>query len=290
MSKEDEIKKIIDYVGQAVWTGKHNDSEGYIIDLENINDLIEITGTIEEPTNECFTVETHFIVDKNKSSKEQAIKKYLEMGKPYVFNRIEYKNLIKLPDHTQKLFLDNLLEIEDKIGKTKHSKLGANDTRVVLFKKENDKKKIYSELETIEKEYINISAKKETNIITINESIEKIKKNNEIFRPINIINKVLGRTENQEELKSNAVKLEKENLKLTEQIFEKLIQKNDLKQKLKELELEVSVLREQYQAEDKNIEKETDILKEKNMLFKVFKIDLEESQEIEINEIQEESE
>lgn len=74
MSKEDEIKKIIDYVGQAVWTGKHNDSEGYIIDLENINDLIEITGTIEEPTNECFTVETHFIVDKINQAKSKQLK------------------------------------------------------------------------------------------------------------------------------------------------------------------------------------------------------------------------
>lgn len=87
------------------------------------------------------------------------------MGKPYVFNRIEYKNLIKLPDHTQKLFLDNLLEIEDKIGKTKHSKLGANDTRVVLFKKENDKKKYIRSLKQLKKNILIYRLKKKLTLL-----------------------------------------------------------------------------------------------------------------------------
>ena len=67
--------------------------------------------------------------------------------------------------------------------------------------------------------------KKEENIKTINKYVDKLKRNNGFFRPINILNRILSRTEIEEQnqfYKSEAVRLEKENIKNTELIFEKI--------------------------------------------------------------------
>ena len=83
--------------------------------------------------------------------------------------------------------------------------------------------------------------------------------------------------------------MEKENIKNTELIFEKLFHKNDLNKQITEIEKEVKELREQYELENKDQIKESDILKEKNMLFRIFGIDKIEDIYIE-NEIEEQSE
>lgn len=65
--------------------------------------------------------------------------------------------------------------------------------------------------------------------------------------------------------------------------------KNELNKQIQSIEKEVDKLREQYKLEDEAKEKETDMLKEKNMLFKVFGIDV-ENESIKENEIQIEQE
>lgn len=65
--------------------------------------------------------------------------------------------------------------------------------------------------------------------------------------------------------------------------------KNDLNKQINEVEKEVKELRKQYELEDKEQVKESDILKEKNMLFKVFDIDKVE-EHIKESEIQVEQE
>ena len=89
--------------------------------------------------------------------------------------------------------------------------------------------------------------------------------------------------------KNEAVRLERENIKITELIFEKMFCKNDLNKQINEVEKEVKELRKQYELEDKEQVKESDILKEKNMLFKVFDIDKVE-EHIKESEIQVEQE
>ena len=85
--------------------------------------------------------------------------------------------------------------------------------------------------------------------------------------------------------------LEKENINKTAEAFEKLLQKNDVNKKIKDIEKEVESLRNQYKSENNIDEKRTELLKEKNMLFKVFYIDIENDHtKEEIKEIQEESE
>ena len=70
------------------------------------------------------------------------------------------------------------------------------------------------------------------------------------------------------------------------------MQKNDLNKKIKEVEVEVEHLRSEYKFESNIDEKKTELLKEKNMLFKVFYIDVENdyTKTNEIEEIEEESE
>ena len=68
--------------------------------------------------------------------------------------------------------------------------------------------------------------------------------------------------------------------------------KNDLNKEIQKVEKEVKGLRKQYELENKEQINETEILKEKNMLFKIFGIDkMEEiSNEKEITEIEEPNE
>ena len=51
VSKEQEIKNIIEHIEEAVWNGRHNDSLGYVIDLSNVNNKIEISADIVEPVH-----------------------------------------------------------------------------------------------------------------------------------------------------------------------------------------------------------------------------------------------
>lgn len=293
ISREQEIKNIISYIEEAVWNGKNNDSRGYVIDLSNTNNKIEIWAEIIEPSHEVFSTEAYFKVGDKPRSEEEVIKQYNDMDKPYIFNLIEFNNLIKLPEATQKMFINNLLELETKLDKIRNNGIGANSVRVQLFKKQTEKDKLYEEKQKIEEEYIKIAEKKEENIKIINKYVDKLKRNNEFFRPINIFNRLLSRTETEEQnqfYKSEAVKLEKENIKNTELIFEKMFYKNDLNKKIQEVEKEVTELREQYELEDKDQLKESDILKEKNMLFKMFGIDRINEPTKELEEIEEPNE
>ena len=78
-------------------------------------------------------------------------------------------------------------------------------------------------------------------------------------------------------------------MKNTELIFDKMFLKNDLNKQIQEVEKEVEELRKQYDLENKEEIKESDILKEKNMLFKVFRIDIED-EPVKNSEIQIEAE
>lgn len=82
--KEQEIKNVISHIEEAVWNGRHNDSRGYVIDLSNINNKIEISADIIEPVHESFTTEPHFKIGTEPGNMEQAISKYIEMKKPYI--------------------------------------------------------------------------------------------------------------------------------------------------------------------------------------------------------------
>ena len=295
VSKEQEIRNVINHIEEAVWNGRHIDSIGYVMDLNNIDNKIEISADIIEPVHESFTTEPYFKFNNEAVDMQEAINKYIEMDKPYIFNQIEYNNLLKLPEETQKIFVKNLLEIETKLENVKNNGIGANSVRVQLFKKENEKEKLYTEKQKIEKEYIEISEKKEQNVKEINKYVEKIKSSHSFFNPINIINRIFARQEIEEQnkfYKSEAIRLEKENIKNTELIFEKMFYKNDLNKEIQKVEKEVKRLRKQYELENKEQINETEILKEKNMLFKIFEIDkMEEiSNEKEITEIEEPNE
>lgn len=294
VSKEQEIKNVISHIEEAVWNGRHNASKGYVVDLSDINNKIEIWADIIEPVHESFSTEAYFKIGNKPVNEDEVIKQYTDMDKPYIFNLLEFDNLSKLPEETQKMFLNNLLELETKLDNIKNNEIGADSVRVQLFKKQNEKDKLYEERKRVEQEYIEISEKKEQNIKNINKYVDKLKRNSEFFRPINIINRLLSKQETEEQnkfYKSEAVKLEKENIKNTELIFEKMFYKNDLNKQIQNLEKEVKELRKQYDLEDKEQIKETDILKEKNMLFKMFGIDRieEPTQEKELDEIEEEN-
>lgn len=292
ISKEQEIKNVINHIEEAVWNGRHNDSKGYIIDLSNTDNKIEISATIEEPVHESFTTEPHFKIGKELGNMEQAISKYIEMKKPYIFNLVEYNNLSKLSEETQKMFIDNLLEIEEKLETLNSKDIGADSVRVKLFKKEIEKERLDKEKQELEKEYTEISERKEQNSKSINNYVEKLKRNNVFFNPINIFNKVFSKHKIEQQnqfYKKEAVRLEKENMKNTELIFDKMFLKNDLNKQIQEVEKEVEKLRKQYDLESKEEIKESDILKEKNMLFKVFRIDIED-EPVKNSEIQIEAE
>lgn len=292
MNREQELNQISNQIKQAIWNEEKQNSEGYIIDLSNAKDIIKITGTIEEIVHEDFRPEAHYFIEKEEVQFGRALEQYKKMQEPYVFNIKEYNNLIKLPEHTRNMFLQALLEVENKLEGIGEGK--TSDIRFRLFKKENEKKKLYADREILEQEYIDISEKKEQNNKEINEYLTKIKKNSK-FVPINIINKLFNKKDSNElnELYKNKARiLEKENIDKTAEAFEKLLQKNDLNKKIKEVEAEVELLRSEYKFESNIDEKKTELLKEKNMLFKVFYIDVENdyTKANEIEEIEEESE
>lgn len=292
MNKEQELNQISNKIKQSIWNEDKQNSEGYIIDLSQANIIINITGTIEEVSQEDFRPESHYFINKEEVQFEKALERYEKMQEPYVFNLKEYNNLMKLPEHTRDIFFQALLEVENKIDDVGEVKTG--DIRFRLFKKENEKKKLYIEKETIEKEYIEISERKEQNNKEIKEYLSKIKNNSKLL-PINIINKIFNRKDSNELnefYKNKARALEKENIDKTAEAFEKLLQKNDVNKRIKVVENEVESLRSQYKAETNIDEKKTELLKEKNMLFKVFYIDVENdyAKENEIEEIEEESE
>lgn len=293
VNKEQEIKNVIGYIEQSVWNGRDNTSKGYVIDLSNTSNKIEIWAEIVEKTHESFSTEAYFKIENKLSNEEEAIKQYTNMKKPYIFNLAEFNNLSKLPEETQKMFINNLLELETKLDGIQNNSLNADSTRVKLFKKQNEKDKLYKEKQKTEKEYKELVEKKEENIKNINKYVDELKRNNEFFRPINILNRLLRKeTEEQNKFyKSEAVKLEKENIKNTELIFEKMFYKNDLNKQIQEVEKEINGLRKKYELEDKEQVKETDLLKEKNMLFKMFEIDkiIEPTKE-ELDEIKEQNE
>lgn len=292
MNKEQELNQISNKIKQSIWNEDKQNSEGYIVDLSQTNITINITGTIEEVSQEDFRPESHYFINKEEVQFEKALEQYEKMQEPYVFNLKEYNNLMKLPEHTRDMFFKGLLEVENKLDDIWEGK--TSDIRFRLFKKENEKKKLYIEKEIIEKEYIEISEKKEQNNKEINEYLSKIKNNSKLL-PINIINKIFNKKDSNElnEFYRNKARvLEKENIDKTAEAFEKLLQKNDVNKKIKVVENEVESLRSQYKAETNIDEKKTELLKEKNMLFKVFYIDVENdyTKENEIEEIEEESE
>lgn len=193
VSREQEIKNVISHIEEAVWNGRHNDSKGYVIDLSNTTNKIEIWADIIEPVYESFSTEAYFKIGDKPGTKEDIVNTYIEMKNPYIFNLNEYNNLLKLPEETQKMFMSNLLEIETKLENIKNNGIGANSVRVQLFKKENEKEKLYADKQSIENEYIDISQKKEKNTKNINEYVEKLKRNNNLFNPISIVNRVFSK-------------------------------------------------------------------------------------------------
>lgn len=293
MNRLTELNQISNSIEQAIWNEKREDSQAHIVDLANPENIIKMIAIIEEVVHEDFRSQSHYYIDKEEVQLEKALEQYEKMKAPYAFNLTEYNNLIKLPEHTQSLFFRNLLEIENKLETIEKNESNTSDLRFKLFKMENEKKKLYVDKEKLEKEYVEISEKKEQNNKEINEYIGKIKKSSKLL-PINFINKVFNKKETSElnELyKSKAVMLEKENIDKTAEAFEKLLQKNDVNKKIKDIEKEVESLRNQYKSENNIDEKRTELLKEKNMLFKVFYIDIENDHtKEEIKEIQEESE
>lgn len=292
MNREQELNQISNMVKQAIWNDEKENSQGYIVDLSNTGNMINITATIEEVTNEEFRPEAHYFIGNDEIQFEKALEQYKKMGEPYVFNLKEYNNLMKLPEHTRNVFYQGLCDVEKKLANIKVEK--TSEIRFRLFKKENEKKKLYTNKKILENEYIEISEKKEQNNKEINEYLNKIKENNRLI-PINIINKIFNKKEANElnELyKNKAMVLEKENIDKTAEAFEKLMQKNDINKKIKDVEKEVEELRQQYEAEKNLDEKKMELLKEKFVLFRVFYIDAENdyTRENEIDEMEEESE
>ena len=51
VSREQEIKNVISHIEEAVWNGRHNDSKGYVVDLSNTINKIEIWAEIIEPVH-----------------------------------------------------------------------------------------------------------------------------------------------------------------------------------------------------------------------------------------------
>ena len=72
------------------------------------------------------------------------------------------------------MFFRNLLEIENKLETIEKNESNTSDLRFKLFKMENEKKKLYVDKEKLEKEYVEISEKKEQNNKEINEYIGDI--------------------------------------------------------------------------------------------------------------------
>lgn len=290
MDRKDKLNTISDAVTQAVWNNEENNSMGYIIDLKNPSNVIIVTATIEEKVHELFEPESHYSINNEGVNFDKALKQYEEMANPYVFNKLEYSNLEKLPEETKRVFYNNLIEIEKRLADIEHQESKTSDLRFRLFKMENEKKKLYSEKETVEKEYVEISERKEENKKNIDEYLEKIRKNNRLL-PLTIINKLLNRNqvkELNETYKSKAVALEKENIENTAVAFDKLLYKNELGKKIQDIERTVESLRKEYKLEGNRDEKRTEILKEKNMLFKVFYIDIDnvKVQEKEFSELE----
>ena len=151
VNKEQEIKNVIGYIEQSVWNGRDNTSKGYVIDLSNTSNKIEIWAEIVEKTHESFSTEAYFKIENKLSNEEEAIKQYTNMKKPYIFNLTEFNNLSKLPEETQKMFINNLLELETKLDGIQNNSLNADSTRVKLFKKQNEKDKLYKEKQKTEK-------------------------------------------------------------------------------------------------------------------------------------------
>lgn len=291
MSRKDELDKISETVRQAVWNNEENNSRGYIIDLKNPNNVITVTATVEEKVHELFEPESHYGFNSESVNFDKAVEKYEKMENPYVFNKLEYSNLEKLPGETRIVFYNNLIDIEKRLADIEHQESKTSDLRFRLFKMENEKKKLYLEKENVEKEYIEISERKEENKKNIDEYLNKVRKNNSLL-PITIINKILNKNqvkELNETYKSKAVALEKENIENTAVAFDKLLYKNELGKKIQDIERNVESLRKEYKLEDNRDEKRTEILKEKNMLFKVFYIDVENvnTREKEIDEREE---
>lgn len=293
MNKEDELHRIAIAIERAVWNNDENNSKGYIVDLKNPQNIIEVTATIEEKVHELFEPEAHYRLNNESMSFDKALEQYQKMNNPYIFNKLEYNNLDKLQENTKNVFYNNLIDIEKRLIEIENQESKTSELRFKIFKMENEKKQLYSEKEIVEKEYFEISQKKEENKKNIDEYIEKIKKNNKLL-PMSIINKILNRnqvSELNETYKSKAGALEKANIENTAVAFDKLLYKNELEKKIKEVERNIDNLRKEYKLENNKDEKKTEILKEKNMLFKVFNVDVENVniKEKEI-EVQEESE
>lgn len=277
MNKKDELDKISKSIEQAVWNADENNSEGYIVDLKNPQNIIKVTATIEEKVHELFEPEAHYSFNNESSNFDKTLEIYIKMDNPYIFNKLEYKNLDKLQENTKNVFYNNLMDIEKRLVETENQETKTSELRFKIFKMENEKKQLCSEKQIVEKEYFEISQKKEKNKKEIDEYIEKIKKNNKLL-PISIINKILNRNqvnELNETYRSKAGALEKENIKNTAVAFDKLLYKNELEKKIQEIGKNIDKLRKEYKLENNKDEKKTEILKEKNMLFKVFNIDVE---------------
>ena len=87
VSKEQEIKNIIEHIEEAVWNGRHNDSLGYVIDLSNVNNKIEISADIVEPVHESFTTEPYFKFNNKAVDMQEAINKTIKRNAKNVYRK-----------------------------------------------------------------------------------------------------------------------------------------------------------------------------------------------------------
>lgn len=100
VNKEQEIKNVIGYIEQSVWNGRDNTSKGYVIDLSNTSNKIEIWAEIVEKTHESFSTEAYFKIENKLSNEEEAIKQYTNM-KNHIYSIL--LNLIIYLNYQKKL-------------------------------------------------------------------------------------------------------------------------------------------------------------------------------------------
>lgn len=295
MSDKIILENLTRQVEEAVWYGNHEKSKAYVIDLDNYNNIIEISATIEEKSYESFSTEPHFKINNERADKDRAITKYEKMKNPYVFSKKEYSNLKKLPNPTQRIFLENLSEVEAKMEYIINQDINAEQIKDELTDKKRKLDKLKKENISIDKENDEICYSKEKNKESINKYIKMIPKGTNKLSKSKLVNnifKIQEKIDIAEEFKSNAVKLEKKNMELTEKLFENLCKKTELSNEIIDLEEKISNLNNEYEIQFNKIKGRNEVLKQKNMLFRMFRIDEEREiyDNLDIEEIEELSE
>ena len=107
VSREQEIKNVINHIEEAVWNGRHNDSKGYVVDLSNTTNKIEIWADIIEPVHESFSTEAYFKIGDKPSNVEDVIKNYTDMDMSHIHI---YERMRRTPSPLAVFFLKKNME------------------------------------------------------------------------------------------------------------------------------------------------------------------------------------